>query len=105
MKFDDMTSKEKLEHKKKILKDFTDHGMSDQEALVNYVFCINPDPLKWLDYKYCITSEDALRLRDDGLRKYKEAGGEYGCGDVEPSEGRVAQKKHVCKCRKPVIPE
>lgn len=103
MKFNDMTNAEKIEYKKNVIKDFKDHGMDDQEALVNYVFCVNPDPLKWLEYKYCIGENDALKLKEDGLKKYKENGGECGCQGVEPAEKIV--KKHICKCRKPVIPE
>ena len=95
-----MSPSAKAAYKKRVLQDFTDHGMSEREALINYVFCVNPDPIKWLEHKYGISKEDAEALRTSGLAIYKENGGTGYCRNVE----RAVYKKQ-CGCKKPIVPK
>jgi len=100
MRFDEMSPSEKAAYKKRVLLDFTEHGMSEREALINYVYCVNPDPIKWLEYKYSIDKENAEALRTSGLETYKANGGTGYCRNVE----RAAKKKQ-CTCKKPIVPK
>ena len=101
MRFDELSPEEKIAFKKHTMKDFIDHGMSEDEATVNYVFCINPEPIKWLEHKYRFDAETAESLKTSGLRKYKEGGGTQYPTNMERSE----PPKRICKCRRPVVPE
>jgi len=101
MRFDEMTPGEKIAYKRHTLHDFMEHGMSEKEALVNYVFCVNPDPLVWLDHKYKMSPGEAESLKRSGLETYERNGGSrYGDG-IE----KANPKKRTCKCRKPILPE
>lgn len=104
VKFDDMSAAEKTHYKKSVISDFVKYGMTELEAVVNYVFCVNPKPLDWLDHRYHISNEEAASLRESGMSKYKENGGTLGCRDIEPSAGRSA-KAGSCKCKRPIIPQ
>lgn len=104
MKFDDLSPEERIAYKSTVINDFKEHGMSEREALVNYVFCVNPDPLIWLEQRHSIPSDEAEMLRQTGLSKYKENGGEHYCRGVGPRSKGKPEKK-ACKCRKAIIPE
>jgi hypothetical protein len=101
MRFDEMTPAEKITYKRQTLHDFMEHGMSEKEALVNYVFCVNPDPLAWLEHKYKMSPEEAESLKVSGLGTYERNGGSrYGDG-IE----KASPKKKTCNCRRPILPE
>jgi len=101
MRFDEMTSAEKIAYKRRTLHDFMDHGMSEKEALANYVFCVNPNPLAWLEHRYKMSEGEAESLRRSGLETYERNGGSrYGDG-IEKAE----PQKKACKCRRPILPE
>jgi hypothetical protein len=100
MRFDELSPSAKTAYKRRVLQDFTDHGMSEQEALINYVFCVNPDPIKWLEHRYGISKENAEVLRSSGLATYKANGGTGYCRNME----RAIHKKQ-CTCKKPIVPK
>lgn len=101
MRFDEMTPLEKVEYKKKVLKDFVDHGMTDDEALVNYVHLVNADPYKWMQHKYCMDQPTCESLRESGAEKYVKNGGTIVLETAAPKK----KKKHACKCKKAIVPE
>jgi hypothetical protein len=100
MRFDEIPPSEKAAYKRHVLRDFIDHGMSEREALVNYVFCVNPDPQQWLKYKYDIEEKEAMALRSSGLSIYKLNGGTHYCRNIEK-----AVNKKQCTCKKPIVPK
>ncbi|MDR1404565.1 MAG: hypothetical protein LBJ20_03235 [Candidatus Methanoplasma sp.] len=102
MKFEDMSKAERTAYKKTVIGDFIEHGMDEKEALVNYVFCINPQPFDWLEHRYGIRKDEAVSLRDNGMSKYRETGGTYGFNGPQPSPVR---KRTYCKCVKPIVPQ
>lgn len=98
MRYDTLTPREKLELKDKIVGDYVRHGMTEEEALVNYVHCVNRDPVKWMGYKYGMAAEKAASLRESGLRAYEKNGGTFPYAHVEPP-GPV----RTCRCSPKVI--
>ena len=99
MKFDEMSPEERVEYKKQVLADFIEHGMSEEEAIVNYVFCVNSDPLRFLELKYKISGEDAMSMKTSGFAVYRKNGGTYSFESIAPEK-----KKHKCKCRQAMVP-
>lgn len=97
-----MSKAERIDYKRTVMQDFIEHGMSEKEALVNYVFCINPDPLTWLEYRYSISKDDATSLKNEGLDKYRKNGGKHECRKVIPSSSKPTRS---CKCNKPIVPQ
>ncbi|MDR2845646.1 MAG: hypothetical protein LBV63_00025 [Candidatus Methanoplasma sp.] len=100
MKYDMLTPREKFEYKDRVIKDFTEHGMTEDEALVNYVHLVNRDPVKWMGYKYNMSEARVFELRENGLRKYRDNGGKFPYDDVEPP----GPKCNSCKCKQAIVP-
>jgi len=95
-----MTPDEKVKYKHDSLRLFKDNGMTEEEAVVNYVFCINPDPLRWLGHRYGCSEEVAMRLMMSGTRKYADRTGCTPSDHVKP----FAKDRKVCKCKRPIVP-
>ena len=93
-----MSPIEKVEYKERTITDFKAHGMTDDEALACYVYLVNPDPFKWMLHKYQIGKGQCEKLIADGEEKYLGNGGTI---EVKP----LPKKDHVCKCKRPVIPQ
>ena len=98
MEFDDMTPVEKVEYKERVIADFTDHGMTDEEALVCYVYMVNSEPYRWMAHKYQMGKDKCEKLIVSGQEKYRSNNGGIV---MKPAP----EKDHVCKCRKAVIPQ
>ncbi|MDR0887930.1 MAG: hypothetical protein LBM39_01940 [Candidatus Methanoplasma sp.] len=101
MRYETLTPQEKFEYKDRLLRDFTEHGMTDEEALVNYVHCVNRDPVKWMSYKYNMPAEKVAELRESGLRRYHANGGKCPYGDVEPP----GPKEKKCNVQRIIVPQ
>jgi len=101
MRFDELSPTEKIAYKKHTLEDLTKNGMSEREALVNYVFFINPDPIKWLSHRYGMIEEEVTSLKASGLEKYKLNGGTRYNDGIDCS----ALPMKACKCRRPILPD
>ncbi|MDR3075092.1 MAG: hypothetical protein LBU30_03505 [Candidatus Methanoplasma sp.] len=102
MNFEDMSKTERTDYKKAVISDFVEHGMDEREALVNYVFCINPQPLNWLEHRYGISREEAVSLRESGMSEYIKNGGSREYGGSRPSSYR---KTGSCRCIRPILPQ
>ncbi|MDR0522833.1 MAG: hypothetical protein LBG62_00155 [Candidatus Methanoplasma sp.] len=102
MDFADMTASERAAYKKALIGDFTDRGMSEREALACYVFCVNPDPVRWLGHKYGIPPGEAESLRESGMAKYAEAG---GTADLRRAPSAPPRAKRQCRCSRLIVPE
>ena len=86
------------ERKDGVIADFKAHGMTDDEAFVCYVYLVNDDPFKWMLDKYQMGKTQCENLIASGEEKYIRNGGKI---EVKP----LPKKDHVCKCKKPVIPQ
>ncbi|MDR3206027.1 MAG: hypothetical protein LBT41_02880 [Candidatus Methanoplasma sp.] len=100
MRYDALTPLEKMEFKDNVIKDFVEHGMTEEEALVNYVHCVNRDPVKWMNYKYGMGAERVAELKASGLESYKENGGAFPYSHVSPPGPRPA-----CRCVNVISPQ
>jgi hypothetical protein len=74
--------------------------MTEDEALVNYVHCVNRNPVRWMGHKYNMSEADVAELKESGLRKYRDNGGEFPYGDVELPGPRCG-----CKCKQAIVPQ
>jgi hypothetical protein len=101
MKYETLTPREKFEYKEKVMADFIKHGMTENEALVNYVHLVNRDPIKWMKYKYNVSEDEAIELKESGLLKYRNNGGQFPYYDVEPPGPRCAS----CTCKRAILPQ
>lgn len=102
MRFDELTPEQKVEYKKAVLEDFKIHGMTDDEAIVNYVFYVNANPYPWLEERYSLSKDKVDELRQSGTVTYRRNGGTEGSRGVHLPKPR---EKRSCGCKRPVIPQ
>lgn len=102
MRFDELSRDEKVEYKKAVIRDFIEHGMTEEEAIVNYVFYINANPYPLLEQRYSLSREAVDELRKSGTVTYKKNGGTEGNRGIHLPKPKA---KRSCGCKRPVIPQ
>jgi len=102
VRFDELSADEKREYKKAVIEDFLAHGMTEREALVNYVFYVNANPYPLLEQRYSMTREEVDELRMSGTAAYRRNGGTEGNRGIHLPKPK---ERRSCGCRRPVIPQ